>query len=100
MNVSGRQHNVDIAVCNCESIAATMMRYKIWPSTPCEPRVAFHMDFMETLRAFMMESQVSVTGFWRACLANDRYFGRFGDVGFIIYYYNIILGEPYQYSLL
>ena len=86
-------------MCNCESIAAIMLRYKLWPSTPCEPRVAFCVDFMESLRAFMMESQVSVTGFCHVYQVNDR---SWGDVVMWVSLHitkNIILGEPYQYSL-
>ena len=82
-----RHHAIDIAFCDCESIAVTLVRYQLWPASSCEPRLAFHMELMELLRSLMMKNQVSITGFYRALQANYLDLSRIGDVGFCLYLY-------------
>ena len=63
---SGRQHIVVMTVCSCEPHAATMLRYNVWPSSPSNPYVAFHLELMEWFRILVLECQVSLHGFCKA----------------------------------
>ncbi|XP_025111230.1 uncharacterized protein LOC112574393 isoform X1 [Pomacea canaliculata] len=49
--------------CSCESDTVTLLRHRLWGSSPEIPSVAFKLDVMEWLRALVLECQVSVKGF-------------------------------------
>ncbi|XP_025112708.1 uncharacterized protein LOC112575228 isoform X1 [Pomacea canaliculata] len=55
-----------IEFCSCESDTITLLRHRLWGSSPEIPSVAFKLDVMEWLRALVLECQVSVKGFVNA----------------------------------
>jgi hypothetical protein len=61
--LTGRQHDVFVPFCPCESRAMTLYRCGLWPASPKEPVAALHLDFMKLCRVMLLESHVSVSGF-------------------------------------
>lgn len=56
----GRQHAQDLVVCRCQPLGAIFMEYGLWPGSPTNPKVAFTLAFMQTLRALVLEGQMSL----------------------------------------
>lgn len=63
VDLRGRQHDVCVTFCDCESDCATLVRHNLWPASPRLPRVAFDMRLMELQNALFLEGQVSVQSF-------------------------------------
>ena len=42
----GIEHNVSFAFCQCEPLTVTMVKVRLWPSSPHQPNVAFTFDFL------------------------------------------------------
>jgi len=59
----GRQHDVLVMFCQCEPEPVTLVRLRLWPSSPKTPRVAFCMGLMEFQRLLFLEAQVSILSF-------------------------------------
>lgn len=59
----GRQHSGMVKLCKCEPVPATLMRYRLWPSTPVNPRIAFDLGFMELLTVLQLECHLSARKF-------------------------------------
>lgn len=72
----GLQHYHTMQACNCEDLAVTLVRLGLWPASPTLPRVAFSFDFMLTLRAMVLEGQISLSSFCNAM--QDTRIGHFG----------------------
>ena len=72
MDCKGRQHETNIVVCKCEPEAATLVRMRLWPSSPKKPTVVFLMDVLEWQRILFLEGQLSVQAFSAAlqCLSD------------------------------
>ena len=47
---AGIQHTVNFSCCACEPIAITLARGDLWPATPHNPRLAFHLHSLIGLR--------------------------------------------------
>lgn len=47
MLISGHQHKINMQFCKCEMESVTLARYRLWPSSPKVPRVAFDFKLME-----------------------------------------------------
>ena len=48
------------ATCGCEPIAVTLVRVRLWPATPQNPRYAFCFDLLDWCEALLLECQVSL----------------------------------------
>jgi len=59
----GNQHLKEVAVCDCESHAATLVRCQFWPGSPERPSVGFHFKLMDLAEKLFLHSQVSVKEF-------------------------------------
>jgi len=59
-NILGRQHEADVYFCSCEGKSVTLIRHRLWPASPCFPKIAFHFDFMEFIRSVRIECHASV----------------------------------------
>ena len=68
VHVLGVEHNVSLCCCECEPVAVTMARARIWPASPQFPRLAFTFDLLDWLEALLLECQVSVKEFYGALL--------------------------------
>ena len=49
--------------CQCESLAASLIRFGFWPSSPTRPRAAFSIELLGLMQTLTLESAVSVKGF-------------------------------------
>lgn len=56
----GTEHNIDFVYCGCEPLVATLVRARLWPSTPKYPRMAFSFDLFDWAEALLLECQVSL----------------------------------------
>jgi hypothetical protein len=52
-----------VAVCECESDAVTLMRRQFWPGSPEKPTVGFHFKLMDLAETLFLHCQVSVKEF-------------------------------------
>ncbi|KAJ7375262.1 hypothetical protein OS493_002009 [Desmophyllum pertusum] len=59
----GNQHLKEVAVCECESHAVTLVRCQFWPGSPERPSVGFHFKLMDLAEKLFLHSQVSVKEF-------------------------------------
>ena len=59
----GNQHLKEVAVCDCESHAVTLVRCQFWPGSPERPSVGFHFKLMDLAEKLFLHSQVSVKAF-------------------------------------
>ena len=56
----GTEHSIDFAYCGCEPLVATLVRARLWPSTPKYPHMAFSFDLFDWAEALLLECQVSL----------------------------------------
>lgn len=63
MVYTGNQHLKEVAVCDCESHAVTLVRCHFWPGSPERPSVGFHFKLMDLAEKLFLHSQVSVKEF-------------------------------------
>ena len=69
MNVvfdEGITHGILFATCECEKIAVTLARSRLWPSTPKNPRFAFSFELLDWYESLAVECQVSLKDFCEA----------------------------------
>lgn len=66
----GIEHEVSFVHCDCESLALTLVRAQLWPSTPQRPRLAFTFCLLDWAEALLLECQVALKDF---CSALDFY---------------------------
>lgn len=62
----GGEHTVKFASCACEPLVVTMIRARIWPSSPQRPHLAFTFDLLDWAEALLLECQVPVEDFCKA----------------------------------
>ncbi|KAL3864448.1 hypothetical protein ACJMK2_006132 [Sinanodonta woodiana] len=65
----GWQHKRVMELCGCESAAVTMIRSYLWPSSPKNPILGFHIGLLEWMTALLLECHVSTKGFCEAVKA-------------------------------
>ncbi|KAK6181329.1 hypothetical protein SNE40_009207 [Patella caerulea] len=63
VDVKGSQHLCSVQLCRCEDTTTTLMRYRLWPSSPQKPRIAFDLRFMELLTVLLLESHLPAKSF-------------------------------------
>ena len=73
----GNQHLKQVAVCNCESHAVTLVRANIWPGSPDKLSIGFHFKLMDLAETLFLHNQVplkdfssSITSYTFKCLVN------------------------------
>ena len=64
--LSGRQHRALMEFCQCEDEAISIIRHRMWPSSPKKPQAAYSFHFMEMMRSLMLESHVSIKSYLEA----------------------------------
>ena len=62
----GIEHNVDFRCCQCEPVAVTMVRARLWPATPQFPRLAFTFELLDWAEALLLECQVALQDLCKA----------------------------------
>lgn len=62
-NFIGNQHLKQVAVCNCESHAVTLLRLHFWPGSPERPTIGFHFRIMDLAEKFFLHNQVPLKDF-------------------------------------
>ena len=66
---TGEEHNIQFVWCACEPLVLTMVRARIWPSTPQRPNLAFTFDLLDWAESLLLECQVALKDFCKAlCL--------------------------------
>ena len=64
----GEEYSILFASCTCEPLVVTMIRARLWPSTPQRPQLAFTFELMDWAEALLLECQVSLRDFSKALL--------------------------------
>ena len=54
------------ASCACEPLVVTLVRARIWSSTPQRPHLAFTFDLLDWMECLLLECQVSLNDFCKA----------------------------------
>lgn len=62
----GVEHQIRFCCCDCESVCTTMVRARLWPSSPRFPKLAFTFDLLDWAEALLLECQVAVGEFCKA----------------------------------
>lgn len=60
---SGNQHLKQVAVCNCESHAVTLLRATFWPGSPDKPSIGFYFKLMDLAETLFLHNQVPLKDF-------------------------------------
>ena len=60
---TGNQQLKEVAVCDCESDAVTLVRCQFWPGSPERPSVGFHFKLMDLAEKLFLYRQMSVKEF-------------------------------------
>ena len=66
MLFAGIEHEIMFACCDCEPTAVTLVRARLWPASPCLPKLAFTFELLEWAEALLLECQVALGDFCRA----------------------------------
>ena len=61
------------ASCACEPLVVTLVRARIWPSTPQRPHLAFTLDLLDWMECLLLECQVSLNDFCKALYFKCRH---------------------------
>ena len=56
--------------CSCEPLVATMVKAKLWPSTPKNARLAFTFDLMNWIEILVLECHVALKDICKALVYN------------------------------
>ncbi len=54
---------MNFACCSCEALPITMVKARLWPATPRNPRYAFTFELLDWAESLMLESQVALKDF-------------------------------------
>lgn len=60
--------------CKCEMESVTLVRYRLWPSSPEVPRVAFDFKLMELAVVLQLEGCLSLKSFCDAIIQSQNGF--------------------------
>ncbi len=63
---AGIQHDVLFVCCDCEDLALTLTRAKLWPASPQYPQFAYTFDLLDWAEAFLLECHVALKDFCSA----------------------------------
>ncbi|PIK58286.1 hypothetical protein BSL78_04792 [Apostichopus japonicus] len=66
VDYKGRQHDIPVAFCNCESEATQLIRMGLWPASAFKPQVAFSVDLMRWLTVMSLECHVALRNLCQA----------------------------------
>ena len=61
--ILGEEHNIKFATCACEPLVLTMIRARLWPSSPQRPHLAFMFELLDWAEALLLEGQVFLNDF-------------------------------------
>ena len=62
------EHTINLACCSCEPVVITMVRARMWPATPQNPRLAFSFALLDWAEALLLECQVALKDFCAALI--------------------------------
>ncbi|XP_061170780.1 uncharacterized protein LOC133180253 [Saccostrea echinata] len=74
ISLSGHQHKINMQFCKCEKESITLVRYRLWPSSPETPRVAFDFKLMELAVVLQLEGHLSLKSFCDAIIQSQNGF--------------------------
>ena len=60
------EHTILLSCCDCEPIAVTMARARLWPATAQNPRLAFTFELLDWAEALLYECQIALKDLWAA----------------------------------
>lgn len=66
LSMLGVQHSITFVCCDCEPLAETLVRARLWPASPHYPRYAFSFDLLDWAEALLLECQVALKDFCQA----------------------------------
>ena len=64
--ILGVEHTITLICCQCEAVAVTMARARLWPATIQNPQLAFTFELLDWAEALLYECQVAVKDFLAA----------------------------------
>lgn len=70
---SGRYVARTIRFCACETEAVTLLRYKLWPSSPLRSNCAISTELLDFFIALQCEAHVSLNGFLNSLVWLDEH---------------------------
>ena len=59
----GFEHMVLFKTCGCEDLVVTLVKARLWPATPFNPRLVFTFDLLDWAEALLLESQTALKDF-------------------------------------
>ena len=62
----GVEHRLRFTCCDCEPLAVTMVRARLWPASPRFPQLAFTFELLDWAEVLLLECQVALSDFCRA----------------------------------
>ena len=71
---TGNQQLKEVAVCDCESDAVTLVRCQFWPGSPERPSVGFHFKLMDLAEKTVSSQSGVCKGVFRIDVGNDTTF--------------------------
>ena len=66
LTILGNEHNINFLYCSCESLVLTLVRARLWPSTPHHPHIVFSFDLLDWAEALLLECQVALKDLCKA----------------------------------
>lgn len=52
--------------CACEPMVVTLVRARLWPSSPCQPKLAFTFELFDWAEALLLECHVALKDLCKA----------------------------------
>ena len=72
LNITGFQHTCLYPFCSCQADSVMLLQHNLWPGSATLPKVAFHIDFMETVRVLSLEGHLSISAICRS--VEEKYY--------------------------
>ena len=69
----GSEHCISFLCCQCEPVAVTMIRARLWPAYPSNPHLAFTFDLLDWAEALLLECQVALRTFVTPSTSNAHF---------------------------
>ena len=82
---TGEEHNILFVWCACEPLVLTMVRARIWPSTPQRPNLAFTFYLLDWAESLLLVSSYFERFCKAFCLKCPHLVKKVTDLRIIIY---------------
>lgn len=91
-------HTANVNFCGCEEESTTLIRNRLWPSTPQLPQVAFHFQLLDWWEALQLEGHLATNAFCNTVRWMNRDHPK--HVVSIIAFFNIRCTDIYCFKLI